>query len=192
MPKSIILRNIVLAAVAGILLAGQALSQSLDLRVNPSAVGVAVPGQVPATQTNDNGCTTCAGYLLTSSSSSTALSAAPTVNNLTSITLLPGDWIVDAAVLFSPGSSTTIGYAQVSINTGTGCSSPAINSSVGFFAQPVYAAADVSNNGVNFSAHISGQRITVNTNTTACVTILSNFAVSTLNAVAKINAWRPR
>ncbi len=156
----------------------------------PAATAAA--GQIPSTQTNDNGCTTCVGYTLTSSTISTALTTAPTVNLGASITLLPGDWMVDAGVIFSPGSTTTISYAQVSINTGTGCSSPAINSTVGFFDQPIYVASAISNSGVNFSAQIVPQRISVNANTTTCITILSNFATSTLNALTKINAWRIR
>jgi len=170
-------------------------AQQMDLRVNPSSVGTASVGQVPAIQNNSAACTTCVGYSgYTTINNFGNLTSQPVTQSLVSVSLPPGDYLVSGAIQYAPANTTVIAYAQSSINTDTGCSTPSVNAAIGgSWAQPILTASPgVSTGGLNFSATLPEFRISLNATTTVCITSSASFTTSTLGAQAKLSVIRIR
>jgi hypothetical protein len=107
-----------LGAFIGLLLfSAPALAQ--NVQIPPSSVGVAAPGQVPATATNDNA---AAGKVGEFGSSSIASGSAVSLSGLTTVTtisLAPGDYDVQATCVFTGAAATTVTDTSCNVTSGS-------------------------------------------------------------------------
>lgn len=94
------MKYIIAAALALSLISVPSTAQTVSVP-SPSSVGVSLPGQVPATQTNSVTCSTCVGYQLSVFVPASLATVCPTsgvIGNIGTVTLLPGNWRVDGSV----------------------------------------------------------------------------------------------
>lgn len=101
------------------------------------------PGQIPATTTNDNGCTTCVGYYqsagIAAGSAVTMTSFTP--QNIGQLSLAPGDWDVRCNGVFVGGGTVSqMQQWNVSLSTVNGT----LDTSAGHWASTVIAATDIN------------------------------------------------
>ena len=101
------------------------------------------PGQIPATTTNDNGCTTCVGYYQSAgiASGSAITMANLTPQNIGQLSLAPGDWDVRCNGIFMGGGSvSSVSQWSVSLSTTSG----AVDASAGHWASSAVAGTDIN------------------------------------------------
>lgn len=164
--------------------------QSSDITLGDSdgkltrAAGISESG----TNTNDDAAAGYKGeYLESVITSGTEVSMTTnTQKNITTITLTPGDWDVDAIAYHHPAATTSITRYAASIGTATGT----IDSTPGRFSD-FYQAALVSAGGT-FNNAIPSYRFKVNINTAIFLVGLVTFTVSTLASYGILRARRAR
>ncbi|MFT4068937.1 hypothetical protein [Paraburkholderia sp.] len=154
--------------------------------------GAFTPSQtagIVGTTTNNNANAGSIGEVIPSSvpvGSAVALTSG-TITNITTITLTPGDWDVWGQVVVQPAGSTTTQLVAGWVNTVSA-------------TQPVYsspaAAAGFSGASINAGTATvlptGTARLSVASNTTVYLSVLSNFSVSTSVAYGWIQARRRR
>jgi hypothetical protein len=125
--------------------------------------------------------------LVPSGSAVTLTNATPAV--VASISLTAGDWNVSASGNFLATSATVaVGNTfELSINSGTGCSSPSQVTT----GQEVYLNPPVlTASSANFGSSVSIQQALISTTTTYCLVATGTFNAGTLNADGSIVARR--
>lgn len=145
-------------------------------------------GQLPATATNDNALVGRLGEYAESivvSTSPVAIVTA-TAKTITSISLTPGDWDVDAVGSFAPANTTSVTGTAISISGTTDTVDSTPGRIVGL-NQPATVTGGLAN-----SFSIPPYRFSLSGNTTVYLVIIANFTVSTANGYGIIRARRVR
>lgn len=152
----------------------------------PSSVGVALPGQLPGTVTNDNACATCAGAYLETVVLAGAAVPYVTTNvpvNVATLSLPAGDWDVGGLCDNDVGSITTQYLCWVSTTSVTVPTAPSgglVGLGTAFTASQVYFVAT----GV--------VRLSLSTTTTVYLSARSGFTGTPGDVFGIIRARRIR
>lgn len=185
MTKGNSMKRIIAIAIAGMLFCDTAEAQVYS---NPSSVGVASPGQIPGTTTNDNACAGCIGEYIFSSIPNGSVVNIPnnTATDITSISLTAGDWDVWGNITGFSATGTVMSSQQGWISA-TSATRPAAPNGGAFIFDS--SATPASNN--NFLP-VGMMRISIATNTTVYLTTQVAFTVSTYTSGGFIGARRVR
>jgi hypothetical protein len=138
---------------------------------------------VVGTISGGNAATGSVGEYLTATNTATALTTA-TVANCTSLSLTAGDWDVQAIVLFTPASTTSV----TSYFSGASSTSATIGAFGSYSKQG--AAAQVPNNNSIITSPLV--RISISSTTTVYAVGRADFTVSTMTCDGLIRARRVR
>lgn len=180
-----------LAGLIYIALLCGACAQSLG-PASPSAVGVAAPGQIPGTATNDAASAGNVGEYVFSNvvlGSAVSLTNA-TAANITSISLTAGDWDISVVGYYNAAVTTNVTLAEVSIST---VSATRGNGNLGGFVQLVYGAGGLVLGGTGLITEtVPSFRVSIASTTTYFFVAYSTFTVSTNTAYGSIHARRIR
>jgi len=146
-------------------------------------------GQYPAINTNTAAVAGNIGdYVegIVANGSAISVTASGTPQNLTSISLPAGEWLVAGTVNFIPTSATTsVTTFQCSLST----TSATLDFTSGRLASR-QSAAFVPGNSTANTIELPAYKFSLSGTTTVFFVILSNFTVSTLTAAGVIKAWR--
>lgn len=181
------MKRLIAIAIAGMLFCGVADAQVYS---NPSSVGVAAPGQVPGTTTNDSANTGNVGEYVSSQIlvGSTVNIPLSTNTDITSISLTAGDWDVGGIIAFQPatGTITNALFGWISTSSAT---LPAAPNSGAYWG---YNPATPSAANAAFINPVGMIRISIATPTTVYISARANFSVSTMGGYGFIGARRVR
>lgn len=126
-----------------------------------------------------------------SQASAVTLTTSGTTYVVASVSLTAGDWDVQASGNFLGTSITTLanGPFELSINSGTGCSTPAqvTTGQEAYVSSPVLTAASA-----NFGGAVTTQQANISATTTYCLVATGTFSAGTLKADGSIVARRRR
>lgn len=180
------MRKILTAVIFLASCSASALAQ--DIYSAPSVVGTSLPGQVPATQTNDTACSTCVGALISSTilvGSAVSLTT-NTSTDVTSVPLTGGDWRICGSMAYNLGASTVVTAEQGWTST-TSATVPTTPNNGSIFGAaltfPVQSA---------ISTPVGCQRVSVATSATAYLSVRLTFTTSTAAAYGYLSAERVR
>lgn len=185
------MRNLSAAFLAALLFVTPAVAQPVPGAQPPSAVGKAVPGQIPGTATNDSAGAGKVGERVTASRASGSPAALTTTvgANVTSISLTPGDYDVEGSCWLTGGATTTLTQANcgISLTTGNVGTIGGPNRSLVILtgAQAPFAVND-------FSLPIVRTQVSVATTTTVYLNALATFGISTASVYGQLTARRVR
>lgn len=164
---------------------GNATTVALIGGIAPGPGATAVAGQLPGTATNNNATAGNVGEYVTATGAGVALTTA-TPANMVSMSLGAGDWDVSTVIQFTGNASTTVLYAEASVNT---TSATPLNANTTYMANVTYFGTI---NGSGFGVVSGTSRFSLSTTTTVFAVAKANFGVSTMSSAGILRARRVR
>ena len=146
-----------------------------------------LPGQLPATNANDNAAAGKLGEILVATAGSPVALTSGSPANVVSLALTPGDWDVDGQIVLSGGGTTTLSSATGSLSSSSGTiQNGLLQSSVNWFEGGTVFAS------ISPTIELGPWRVSLGGNSTIYLVVQASFGVSTANAGGGLRARRAR